>query len=117
SLNFFSTGPAQVLAVMGGMRWGGMVLAGAVSAAFVGVGGSVLGQMAASSTGIAQHAGSSAGMTMGTPEGLARQLSATEMAPVTIANAAKYRYADRVNAGMAQKFGTTESGMELVDTF
>ena len=28
SLNFFSTGPAQVLAVMGGMRWGGMVLAG-----------------------------------------------------------------------------------------
>ena len=46
SLNFFSTGPAQVLAVMGGMRWGGMMLAGAVSAAFVGVGGSVLGQMA-----------------------------------------------------------------------
>ena len=117
SLNFFSTGPAQVLAVMGGMRWGGMVLAGAVSAAFVGAGGSVLGQMAASSTGIAQHAGSSAGMTMGTPEGLARQLSATETAPVTIANAAKYRYSDRVNAGMAQKFGTTESGMELVDTF
>ena len=27
SLNFFTTGPAQVLAVMGGMRWGGMVLA------------------------------------------------------------------------------------------
>ena len=117
SLNFFSTGPAQVLAVMGGMRWGGMMLAGAVSAAFVGAGGSVLGQMAASSTGIAQHAGSSAGMTVGTPEGLARQLNATETAPVTIANAAKYRYSDRVNAGMAQKFGTTESGMELVDTF
>ena len=117
SLNFFSTGPAQVLAVMGGMRWGGMMLAGAVSAAFVGAGGSVLGQMAASSTGIAQHAGSSAGMTVGTPEGLARQLSATEMAPVTIANAAKFRYSDRVNAGMAQKFGATESGMELVDTF
>jgi hypothetical protein len=117
SLNFFSTGPAQVLAVMGGMRWGGMMLAGAVSAAFVGAGGSVLGQMAASSTGIAQHAGSSAGMTMGTPEGLARQLNATELAPVTIANAAKFRYSDRVNAGMAQKFGTTESGMELVDTF
>ena len=81
SLNFFSTGPAQVLAVMGGMRWGGMVLAGAVSAAFVGAGGSVLGQMAASSTGIAQHAGSSAGMTIGTPRGLARQLNATETAP------------------------------------
>ncbi len=117
SLNFFSTGPAQVLAVMGGMRWGGMVLAGAVSAAFVGAGGSVLGQMMASSTGIAQRAGSSAGTTVGTPEGLARQLSSTETAPVTIANAAKYRYADRVNAGMAQKFGTTESGMELVDAF
>ncbi len=117
SLNFFSTGPAQVLAVMGGMRWGGMMLAGAVSAAFVGAGGSVLGQMAGSTIGTAQRAGSTAGMTMGTPEGLARQLSATETAPVTIANAAKYRYSDRVNAGMAQKFGTTESGMELVDTF
>ena len=117
SLNFFSTGPAQVLAVMGGMRWGGMMLAGAVSAAFVGAGGSVLGQMTASSTGVAQRAGSSAGMTVGTPEGLARQLSATETAPITIANAAKFRYSDRVNAGMAQKFGTTESGMELVDTF
>jgi conjugal transfer mating pair stabilization protein TraG len=117
SLNFFSTGPAQVLAVMGGMRWGGMMLAGAVSAAFVGAGGSVLGQMAASTIGTAQHAGGSAGMTVGTPEGLARQLSSTETAPVTIANAAKYRYSDRVNAGMAQKFGATESGMELVDTF
>jgi hypothetical protein len=117
SLNFFSTGPAQVLAVMGGMRWGGMMLAGTVSAAFVGVGGSVLGQMIASTTGIAQHAGSSAGMTVGTPEGLARQLSATETAPITIANSAKFKYSDRVNAGMAQKFGATESGMELVDTF
>jgi hypothetical protein len=117
SLNFFSTGPAQVLAVMGGMRWGGMMLAGAVSAAFVGAGGSALGHMMGSATGIAQHAGSSAGMTVGTPEGLARQLSATETAPVTIANAAKFRYEDRVNAGMAQKFGTTESGMEMVDTF
>ena len=117
SLNFFSTGPAQVLAVMGGMRWGGMMLAGAVSAAFVGAGGSMLGQMMTSSAGIAQHAGSSAGMTMGTPEGLARQLSSTETAPITIANAAKFRYSDRVNAGMAQKFGATESGMELVDTF
>ena len=36
---------------------------------------------------------------------------------MTIANAAKFRYSDRVNAGMAQKFGATESGMELVDTF
>ena len=39
------------------------------------------------------------------------------MAPVTIANAAKFRYEDRVNAGMAQKFGTTESGMETVGAF
>jgi conjugal transfer mating pair stabilization protein TraG len=117
SLNFFSSGPAKVLAVMGGMRWGGMMLAGAVSAAFVGAGGSVLGQMAGSAIGTAQHAGSSAGMTVGTPEGMARQLSATETAPETMANAAKFRYSDRVNAGMAQKFGTTESGMELVDTF
>ncbi len=117
SLNFFSTGPAQVLAVMGGMRWGGMMLAGAVSATFVGVGGSVLGQMAASAVGTAQRAGSASGMTVGTPEGMAKQLSATETAPITMANAAKYRYSDRVNAGMAQKFGATESGMELVDTF
>lgn len=117
SLNFFSTGPAQVLAVMGGMRWGGMVLAGAVSAAFVGAGGSMLGQMMTSSTSVAQHAGGSAGVTVGTPEGLARQLSSTEAAPVTIANAAKYRYSERVNAGMAQKFGTTGSGVELVDSF
>ena len=117
SLNFFSTGPAQVLAVMGGMRWGGMMLAGAVSAAFVGAGGSALGHMMGSAAGIAQHAGSSAGMTVGTPEGMARQLNATEMAPVTIANAAKFRYEDRVNAGMAQKFGTTESGMEMVGAF
>jgi hypothetical protein len=117
SLNFFSTGPAQVLAVMGGMRWGGMMLAGAVSAAFVGAGGSALGHMMGSVTGTAQHAGSSAGMTVGTPEGMAKQLNATEMAPVTIANAAKFRYEDRVNAGMAQKFGTTESGMEMVGAF
>lgn len=117
SLNFFSSGPAKVLAVMGGMRWAGMVLAGAVSAAFVGAGGSVLGRMMTSSTGIAQNAGSSAGMTVGTPEGLARQLSSTETAPVTIANAAKYRYPERVDAAAAQKFGTTESGMELVDAF
>jgi conjugal transfer mating pair stabilization protein TraG len=117
SLNFFSTGPAQVLAVMGGMRWGGMMLAGAVSAAFVGAGGSALGHVMGSVTGTAQHAGSSAGMTVGTPEGMAKQLNATEMAPVTIANAAKFRYEDRVNAGMAQKFGTTESGMEMVGAF
>ncbi len=117
SLNFFSTGPAQVLAVMGGMRWGGMMLAAAVSASFVGAGGSVMGHMTASVAGAAQHTGSSAGMTVGTPEGLTRQLNATETAPVTIANAAKYRYQDRVSAATAQKFGATESGMELVDTF
>ena len=51
-----------------------MMLAGAVSAAFVGAGGSALGHMMGSATGIAQHAGSSAGMTVGTPEGMARQL-------------------------------------------
>ena len=117
SLNFFTTGPAQVLAVMGGMRWGGMVLAGAVSATFVGVGGSVMGQVMGSMTGTAQNAGSASGMTVGTPEGMAKQLNESEIAPVTIANAAKFRYSDRVGAGTAQKFGATESGIDMVSNF
>ena len=117
SLNFFSSGPAKVLAVIGGMRWGGMMLAGAVSAAFVGAGGSVLGQMMTSTTGAAQRAGSSAGMTVGTPEGMARQLSATEMAPPTIANSAKFRYQDRVEGDIAEKFGATGARMRAVQSF
>ena len=94
-----------------------MVLAGAVSAAFVGAGGAALGSMMGSMTGIAQHAGSQAGMTVGTPKGMAKQLNAAEMAPVTIANAAKFTYSDRVGAGMAQKFGATESGIDMLANF
>ena len=116
TLNFFSSGPAKVLAVMGAMRWGGMLLAGAVAGAFVKTGGTVLGQMMSSSTGIAQGQGASAGMTVGTPEGLANQLKATEMAVPTIANANKFRYQDRVEGDMAETFGATRTRMRAVQS-
>jgi conjugal transfer mating pair stabilization protein TraG len=117
SLLNFSTEGLKALAVFGAIRWSGIMLATVITGMLVRVGGSVLGRLSAQVIATPMGQGQTAGSTVGTPEGLSREMSALEMAPATMANAHKFSYADRANVATAERMGKTGYGVTGMDTF
>jgi hypothetical protein len=117
SLLNFSTEGLKALAVFGAIRWSGIMLATVMTGMLVRVGGSVLGRLSSQVIATPMGQGQTAGSTIGTPEGLAREMGALEVAPATMANAHKFGYTDRANVSAAEKMGKTGYGVAGMDTF
>ena len=113
----FSTGGMKALAVFGAVRWAGVMLATVITGMLVKLGGSAMAQLSGQLTSTASSQGQQAAMTTMTPEGKARELSALEMAPSTMANAHKFSYADRTNVATAERFGKTMGGRMVMNEF
>ena len=106
----FSTGGMKALAIFGALRWAGVMLATVLTGMLVRMGGSVLGQLSRQVIATPMGQGQQAGMTVGTPEGMSKELNALEGAMPTIANAHKFRYDDRANVLTAKEVGRDGSG-------
>jgi hypothetical protein len=117
SLLNFSTEGLKALAVFGAIRWSGIMLATVITGMLVRVGGSVLGRLSAQVIATPMGQGQTAGSTVGTPEGLSREMNALEVAPATMANAHKFSFADRANVSSAERMGKTGYGVTGMDTF
>ncbi len=117
ALMSFSTGGMKALAIFGALRWSGVMLATVLTGMLIRMGGSVLGQLSRQVIATPMGQGQQAGMTVGTPEGMSKELNALEGAMPTIANAHKFRYDDRTNVLTAKKWGATEAGMEIMSSF
>ena len=113
----FSTGGMKALAIFGALRWAGVMLATVLTGMLVRMGGSVLGQLSRQVIATPMGQGQQAGMTVGTPEGMSKELNALEGAMPTIANAHKFRYDDRANVLTAKEWGATEAGIEVMGSF
>ena len=93
------------------------MLATVLTGMLVRMGGSVLGQLSRQVIATPMGQGQQAGMTVGTPEGMSKELNALEGAMPTIANAHKFRYDDRTNVLTAERMGKTSYGIDGMNAF
>lgn len=95
----FSTFATKTLAAFGMVRWAGLMLSTALVGMLIKFGGAAMAGLSSSVTGHVQASGSQAGHQIITPEGKAQTLRGLQDAPGVMANAHRWDYGTRAEAG------------------
>lgn len=111
SMTMFPDASMKALAMFGLIRTAGIGLATVITTLLIRFGGSALAHLAGGISGTIQSSGASAGRSVGTPEGLAKEVREQNIAVPTMANAARYDWRTRTEAESLSMGHRTGSGL------
>jgi hypothetical protein len=98
SMTMFPDAAMKAYAMFGLIRTAGIGLATVITTLLIRFGGSALAHLAGGISGTIQSSGASAGRSVGTPEGLAKEVREQNIAVPTMANAARYDWRTRTES-------------------
>ena len=111
SMTMFPDAAMKTFAMFGLIRTAGIGLATVITTLLIRCGGSALAHLAGGISGSIQASGASAGRSVGTPEGIAREVREQNIAVPTMANAARYDWQTRTEAETLSMGHRTGSGL------
>jgi len=111
SMTMFPDAAMKTFAMFGLIRTAGIGLATVITTLLIRFGGSALAHLAGGISGTIQSSGASAGRSIGTPEGLAKEVREQNIAVPTMANAARYDWKTRTEAESLSMGHRTGSGL------
>jgi len=111
SMTMFPDASMKAFAMFGLIRTAGIGLATVITTLLIRFGGSALAHLAGGISGTIQSSGASAGRSIGTPEGLAKEVREQNIAVPTMANANRYDWKTRTEAETMSMGHRTGSGV------
>lgn len=111
SMTMFPDASMKAYAMFGLIRTAGIGLATVITTLLIRFGGSALAHLAGGISGTIQSSGASAGRSVGTPEGIAKEVREQNIAVPTMANAARYDWRTRTEAETLSMGHRTGSGL------
>jgi len=111
SMTMYPDASMKAFAMFGLIRTAGIGLATVITTLLIRFGGSALAHLAGGISGTIQSSGASAGRSVGTPEGIAKEVREQNIAVPTMANAARYDWKTRTEAESLSMGHRTGSGL------